>query len=372
MNNNRKNRHKNNKLLALFMAIILLFSTAMPSYADIFGIVFSYGDRTVRTSASLLGGSKVKAENLLDSLGLEGTILDVRSNNESVARAELEDGEWFIESVLDDGGAADGTCTLSITTDQGTYDIAVDIRGMAEAACISDGLEVKISSSDGRYLPEEAVAVGEIVDDSTAVMAVRELAAGTENSISLVEDSESPLFREEGVSAGDALVDEKAFEDSLVSDTLDGVEDGGFSGNDTGNEGTTLYKTFDISLSNVDMEEYDSFTVSVSLPEKLIGRDFHLYHIHDGVTTEVLDCDFLTEEERFGDVVVSGFTFSTAGFSEFVISYTVDFSYNGYEFNLEGNGEIALSQLFAILGIEENIADVVEVNDTRRTPSGPR
>ena len=48
-------------------------------------------------------------------------------------------------------------------------------------------------------------------------------------------------------------------------------------------DGKTEYRVFEISLENVDEEQYqEGFKVEVSLPEDVRGRNFRLFHIHEG------------------------------------------------------------------------------------------
>ncbi len=119
------------------------------------------------------------------------------------------------------------------------------------------------------------------------------------------------------------------------------------------------YRVFDISLdmdSQQQAEYEDGFDVSVRLPEALTGRNFHLYHLHDGGIQEisglVLD---ETEPAESGEKTVTGFSFNTDGFSLFVLSYTVDFSYemNGktFEFSIPGGGYVSLTGLMELLEI---------------------
>lgn len=54
-------------------------------------------------------------------------------------------------------------------------------------------------------------------------------------------------------------------------------------------------------------------------------------------------------------------TFMAEGFSVWGVVYTVDFYYGNYEYHLEGEGEILLSGLFELLGIDEDAAQVDSV-----------
>ena len=117
----------------------------------------------------------------------------------------------------------------------------------------------------------------------------------------------------------------------------------------------TEYKVFDIALENVDESEYtDGFKVDVTLPEEIKGKDFRLFHIHDGKVEEL-------DVKTNGSKAVDGFTFETENFSQFVLSYTVDFEYNGYYFTMPGGGEAKLSEIFKNLHIDESVRNVSDV-----------
>ena len=72
----------------------------------------------------------------------------------------------------------------------------------------------------------------------------------------------------------------------------------------------------------------------------------------------------ITPEADAEDGVLNGFTFSTYDFSDFVLKYTVDFTYVDEETGEEraisfpGRGEYALTEVLADLGIEGEISDV--------------
>ena len=91
-----------------------------------------------------------------------------------------------------------------------------------------------------------------------------------------------------------------------------------------GAETYPVLKPDDISLENVDATEYeDGFNVVVTIPERIVGRDFNLYHIHDGNIDE-LELNTIRRKVDDNDLeVVSGFSFQTENFSEFVLSYLV-------------------------------------------------
>lgn len=125
-------------------------------------------------------------------------------------------------------------------------------------------------------------------------------------------------------------------------------------------DGNVEYKVFDIALENVDESAYEGFKVDVNLPEELKGRDFRLFHYHGGKVEELsLETSGTTDNNNVD--TVDGFTFETEGFSQFVLSYTVDFEYEGLTFKLDGGNKMYLSELFSELGIKESVEDVKDV-----------
>ena len=72
---------------------------------------------------------------------------------------------------------------------------------------------------------------------------------------------------------------------------------------------------------DVDPAEYsDGFQVTLQLPEVLTGRDFRLYHLHDGIVEE-LKLNTVSETLEDGSEQVTSVSFVTPSFSEFVLSY---------------------------------------------------
>ena len=218
---------------------------------------------------------------------------------------------------------------------------------------------VTISSVDGSLLPEEAEASAEILTGRAENRAVEK-----------VEEAE----KVEEVASTESAFGTSAPVGSIAQDLKDGKLSGSFAQDLKSEEpaGTkvssgaesaadviekTEYQVFEISLENVDEKQYqDGFKVEVSLPEDIKGRDFRLFHIHEGEDpVEIPIRTVGAVDPETGLQVVSGFEFKTDGFSEFVLQYTVDFEYsvNGkvYRFRLPGGTKITLSDLAEVLGI---------------------
>ena len=137
-----------------------------------------------------------------------------------------------------------------------------------------------------------------------------------------------------------------------------------FSG-DNGSQKNKVYDVFEIGLSNVETGNFDGFSVDVTLPQNITGKDFTLYHLHDD-KLEKVDVELKAEETGKGTQNVSGFSFETTGFSQFVLSYTVDFHWEVdgqmYDYSIQGGETLSLKKLLTILGIvsEEEAQEFVD------------
>ena len=157
---------------------------------------------------------------------------------------------------------------------------------------------VTISPADGSLLPEEAEANAEILTgraENTAVKKVEEVAAVepiTEMTGSTGNSTQD--VTSEGSAAGESA--------SETDTSVQAI-------------GKTEYQAFEISLENVDEEQYqEGFHVAVSLPEDIKGRDFRLFHIHEGQEPVEIPIETVGKVDRkTGQEVVSGFEFQTDG-----------------------------------------------------------
>ena len=110
----------------------------------------------------------------------------------------------------------------------------------------------------------------------------------------------------------------------------------------------------DISFYYQNEEIQPAAPVTVSLSSKTMETSDNalVVHVdHDGSAETV-------ESAEIKDDVVS---FDTPAFSIYTIVYTVDFTYDGLEFSIPGDGVITLSELFQTLGIEQSAAEVKEL-----------
>lgn len=133
-------------------------------------------------------------------------------------------------------------------------------------------------------------------------------------------------------------------------------------------ESRTEYQAFNISLINVDAAEYeDGFNVTVTLPEGMTVSDAQLYHVLEeepGITTvEQLEVD--SGESEADTLNTFSFTADSLEAADtYVLSYTVDFYYGEFEYHLDGEGSMLLSELFDVLKIDEDAAEAEKVTFT--------
>ena len=288
---------------------IVFDADAFTIYAIVYTVHFEYEvDGETFTSASMPGAEYTSLAEVIRGLGIVSEeeidtfvskISTVASTNEDVAVVETVEGVLNIR-VLRDGDAQ------SVITMQDGAQFRVDVVADGETATGNE--TATVSTVGDLYLPAEAKVEAKVLDD-----------AQSENAIAAVQ-----------------AVEELA--DSSIA-------------------AETAYQVFDISLENVEADQYDGFQVEVTLPENVVGRDFRLYHIHDGETSEIELNTLSRPADDTGLEVVSGFTFETKDFSEFVLRYTVDFTYEGRTWSFPGKGSYRLVDILTVLGIEGSIDD---------------
>ncbi|MBR2256819.1 MAG: hypothetical protein IJ899_05645 [Blautia sp.] len=300
---------------------------------SVYGVVYTvtYGD----FEYEMLGNQETSLSELLSVLktGIEiEEVVDVSSSGNGVMVSWLEDeSDWLIKLLGEEEEIAEAPSTLTIKI-ASEREITITLTAVGLREIDLDGTIIK--SADGLYLPEEAGGHSFIREEAEeTIKAVEEFAAA--------ETSAAKAFDEETAISASSEEAETSFsanaEENVFSSSEDAAEE---------DEADRHYTVFEIGLDNVDLENYaNGFEVSVPLPESIFGKDFKLYHVHEGEVNEVGD---LSVEDGM-------ISFSTDSFSEFVLSYTVDFHWevNGkiYDFSIPGGGFISLRQLVEILGI---------------------
>ena len=252
-------------------------------------------------TSSMPGAENMTLTQIVEGLGIVGEeeletfvskIASIASTNEEVA-VVTENNEI---RVLKDGEAK-----IVITMQDGAK-FHIDVRAEGETSASNE--TATVSTKGDLYLPADAELKTEVLDE-----------VKSESAIAAVE-------AKEGTADSNAAAAE------------------------------TAYQVFDISLENVEADQYNGFQVEVKLPENVVGKNFHLYHVHDGKVDE-LELDNVDPDGE--TMLLESVSFVTPSFSEFVLSYTVDFEYsvNGkmYQFSLPGGGFVSFTDLVEVLGI---------------------
>ena len=261
-------------------------------------------------TSSMPGAENMTLTQIVEGLGIVGEeeletfvskIASIASSNEEVA-VVTENNEI---RVLKDGEAK-----IVITMQDGAK-FHIDVRAEGETSASNE--TATVSTVGELYLPADAELKTEVLDEvkSESAIAAVEAQEGTANSNTAAAE--------------------------------------------------TAYQVFDISLENVEADQYDGFQVEVKLPEGVVGRDFRLYHVHGGKVDELK----LDNVDPDGEaVLLESVSFVTPSFSQFVLSYTVDFEYTDpvtgetFYWSWPGEGSYSVASIMTELGIFGEVTDV--------------
>ena len=299
---------------------IAFSADSFSTYALVYTVTFAYDGEGNVYQYSMPGGTGLSLRELLIDLGMKtednvdsylSHVVNVDFSKPDCMTLTKEGNDWLLQSVH----AFDTAESLTVTFDDySMLAIPVTVSGIEELQLEN----ASISSADGVFLPE-----------------------GTEGYANVVEDTA------ETISAVEDYVEKNTPEPTLLQQLFSF----GSKADENKDGGDKAYQVFDIGLDNVDTDSFkDGFNVEVKLPENVIGRDFHLYHIHDN-NVEEIDLKLASTKVETGSDLVTGFSFQTDSFSTFTLSYTVDFHYKGVVHSIPGNTQILLTQLIEIMHI---------------------
>ena len=247
---------------------IVFDADAFTIYAIVYTVDFEYGVNGKLFSSSMPGAEDMPLSEIVKGLGIVdeeeletfvSKIASVTSTNEEVAVVT----EARSVRVLKNGDAQ-----IVITMQDGAaFSIDVSAEGVTE---ISDENEVAtVSTVNDLYLPAAGEVKAELLTEEKS-----------ENAIAAVQTAEE----------------------------------------------SSSYQAFSIALENVDVTAYDGFNVAVTLPENaVVGRDFQLYQVkEDGTATDITESLTVAgKPNEEGLQNVSGISFTTEDFADFVLSYSI-------------------------------------------------
>ena len=374
-----------NRIVALMAAAVVLFTSMQLSspadavtqdnspiieehYSDIVGMDAA-SDSAASDLTAALSVPTSMADQPTDSIVAEEK-LNSEEELDPEEKLNPEEGPVSFDELTTDG---------ELITDEV---LTIDEGGIADTEQNADNEQ----NPDDEVIYEETLSESELsVEAPVTGIRTVELALATITPVDgscLPADISAGAYVEEGSAAEAAVAEVEAFKagDGMEYSNTAAVSPAAalkstrrVSAAPAANAGRNRYQVFDISLGIEEeaQREYEGgFYVSVTLPEAITGRGFRLYHLHEGSVEEItdltLDCiDSEAAGEYGSEQMLSGFSFVTECFSQFVLSYTVDFEYviNGrtYQFSMNGGESILLSDLAEILGLLDGIPDFVLV-----------
>ena len=258
-----------------------------------------------------------------------------------------EGSDWVIENIVPFDGT--GILTVEYRGEEDTlqsFDIEIGITGRQSAELAI----ATITPADGSYLPEEITGSAFVEEGSEvdAAIAAAEAFSGAAMSADefMAPPAQVPMMKAK------ALRQASIPADAAFDQTSHQIVDRG---------GRTEHRVFNISLDMSEEEQAayeEGFHVTVSLPECISGRDFRLYHLHENSEIQEitdLTLDSVLTDPQTGEQLLYGFSFVTDNFSQFVLSYTVDFHWNvdgaEFEYSIPGGGFVSFRSLVEAFGI---------------------
>ena len=275
-------------------------------YAIVYTVHFEYEvDGQVYTS-EVPGAQDMLLSEVLSSLNIVAEeeletfltkISDVAVSDPDVIQLTPVEGDWSIRPLKNSEEPESLTVTMQ---DGAAFRITVETEGITEVR--SEDETAVIRTVNDLYLPQDATAVAQTLTEEESGSA-----------IAAVQQAAGPDPEEVLENADDAVA---------AVDTVDTADTG------------TNYHAFSIGLENVDVESYDGFNVSVTLPEDaVVGRDFQLYQVkEDGTAADITESLAVTSQTtEDGLQAVSELSFTTDSFAEYVLSYSIETYYTTYE-----------------------------------------
>ena len=292
------------------------FSFSTPDFSEFvlkYTVVFHFEDKTFE-QREIPGAKDIPLAEILT--GLE--IVSAEDAEAFMAELAVEVSDYgVIQLGFDDRGSwtfrvlkeTEEPASLILTKQNGQkYIISVSATGNTELA--TEDNSAVIHTVNDYYLPEEAeIYAASLTDekDDAAIAAVQNLTGGKKE-----EDEEEK----------------------------------------------TGYQAFSIGLNAVNTNEYEGFDVEVRLTEELSGRDFRLYEVKNGEAKEIKDIQLTANTRSDGSQDVQGFSFTTNGFADYVLCYSLVTYYTtasgetyeitlnyGKEAGIPGGAELKVSEL---------------------------
>ncbi len=334
-------------------------------------------------------GVDFDAETILTALN-DGVAIDVASllageTGDSLiveASATADVDVENLEATAAEGGVtyADGAIKVTgdgaITLTDSVYTIIINVTNyqtLVEKELKADGVTVEVIDGEvpaGSTVTYEALSdahtealVEEYIPEAVPASAEAEPAPAEAKAAASGEEEADSASAEETVEEQPQEAAEEAAEAPADATDADQTEDK----NEI--ETATGYTAFDVSIAMPEGDEFTKggqFAVTVDhavdaaslVPEGAVidNITYELFHIHNGEATQIEDV-----------AVANGqVSFTTDGFSEYVIRYTVEFHNGDNEVVIKGGSQVLLSRLIAELGLTRANGETFTVDEVEK------
>ena len=264
----------------------------------------------------------------------------------------------FVDANRD--GVPDASAVVKSVSDTDVSVIQGDVDGAV--ASLSYGKNQVISYL---HLTENLTAETELVEEPTDPEEAEPTEEVPEEAEEVAEPTDGVTIHATASDGAEVLVSGNIPGDAevtIVPVVLSEAELNGYLGTDSGIS-VQKYVAYDITIfvDGVEWEPDETVSVTISRPAIQIGEkdNFEVAHVDSDGNTENVNAEVTPE----GDVL-----FDTDGFSLYILyTYTVDFHYSDFTYSIQGGDSILLSELFDALGIDANMADVVDAEFSDET-----
>ena len=292
-----------------------------------------------------------------------------KTNTEEIAAGDIA----FLDSDWD--GVADVSAVVAAVKGEDISVIQGDVNGVVARLSygkdqVSGYLDLTEEASEfeeTELIEEDPISTEEpdLIEDDPAV--VEETAPTDEeptdaDEVDLIEDVTIHATAYDGAEVLVSGHIPEGAEVTIVPVVLSEAELNGYIGEDSGIS-VQQYVAYDITIfvDGVEWEPDETVSVTISKPAIQIDEkdNFEVAHVDSDGNTENVNAEVTPD----GNV-----QFNTDGFSLYIIyTYTVDFHYSDFTYSIQGGDSILLSELFEALGIDVDMADVVNVEFSDET-----
>lgn len=292
-----------------------------------------------------------------------------KTNTEEIAAGDIA----FLDSDWD--GVADVSAVVAAVKDEDISVIQGDVDGVVaklsygkdQVSGYLDLTEEPSELAETELIEEDLISTEEpdLIEDDPAITEKTDLTDEEPTDAEEVNLIDDVILHATASDGAEVLVSghiPEGAEVTIIPVVLSEKEFSGYIGDDAGIS-VQQYVAYDITIFVDGVEWQPDETVSVTISKPAIQIDkkdnFEVAHIDSAGNAENVNAEITSD----GNV-----QFDTDGFSLYIIyTYTVDFHYSDFTYSIQGGDSILLSELFEALGIDVDMANVVNVEFSDET-----